>query len=299
MDNAPRTPQELKQDNIRAAGFMVLSTIFFIVNDTTMKLVAEELPILQAMAIRGALVTVGLGVAAYLTGALARWTSLADPVVLGRAGFETVGSFAFMIALPHIPLATAVALNMATPLCILPLAALFLGERYGWRRIAAIVVGFLGVMLILRPSVDGVDPWLMLSFSSCVFFAMRDVSTRRISRDIPSLLIALTMSGTVTFATAAWSAIDGWQPVGAILFAKLVLASVMVAFGYMLVVKAMRQGEVSFTGAFRYAALLWATALGWIFWREVPDPVAWAGISLVLGAGLYALHRERVRARQA
>lgn len=297
MDITPRTPLELKQDNVRAAGFMVLSTIFFIVNDTTMKLVAEELPILQAMAIRGALVTFGLGIAAYFTGALARWPSLADPIVVSRAGFETVGSFAFMIALPHIPLATAVALNMATPLCILPLAAIFLGERYGWRRIAAIVVGFVGVMLILRPSVDGVDPWLLLSFCACIFFAMRDVSTRRISRDIPSLLIALTMAGAVTVATAAWSFIDGWQPVDAILLAKLVLASVMVAFGYMLVVKAMRQGEVSFTGAFRYAALLWATVLGWVFWREVPDPVAWIGISLVLGAGLYALHRERVRAR--
>ncbi len=299
MESPLRTPLELKQDNVRAAGFMVLSTVFFIINDTTMKLVAEELPILQAMAIRGALVTVGLGVAAYMTGALARWRSLADPMVMGRAGFETVGSFAFMIALPQIPLATAVALNMATPLCILPLAALFLGERYGWRRIAAIVVGFMGVMLILRPTVDGVDPWLLLSFSSSIFFAMRDVSTRRISHDIPSFLIALTMAGTVTVATAAWSAVEGWHPVDAIVFAKLLLASVMVGFGYMLVVKAMRQGEVSFTGAFRYAALLWATMLGWVFWREIPDPVAWIGISLVLGAGLYALHRERVRARGA
>lgn len=278
---------------------MVLSTVFFIINDTTMKLVAEQLPILQAMAIRGALVTIGLGVAAFATGALARWRSLADPMVMGRAGFETIGSFAFMIALPQIPLATAVALNMATPLCILPLAALFLGERYGWRRIAAIVVGFAGVMLILRPTVDGVDPWLLLSFSSSIFFAMRDVSTRRISRDIPSFLIALTMAGAVTVATGIWSAVDGWHPVEAIVLAKLLLASVMVGFGYMLVVKAMRQGEVSFTGAFRYAALLWATMLGWVFWREIPDPVAWTGISLVLGAGLYALHRERVRARGA
>jgi drug/metabolite transporter (DMT)-like permease len=220
-------------------------------------------------------------------------------MVVGRAGFETIGSFAYMLALPNIPLATAVALNMATPLCILPLAALFLGERYGWRRIAAILVGFLGVMLILRPSVDGVDPWLLLSFGSSIFFALRDVSTRRISSEIPSLLIALTMAGTVTVSTIAWSLVEGWVPVDAATFASLCLASVLVGVGYTLVVMAMRKGEVSFTGAFRYAALLWATGVGWVVWREIPDPVAWLGVSLILGAGLYALHRERVRSRTA
>lgn len=285
------------RENIRAAGFMTLSTVFFVINDATMKLASEGLPILQAMAIRGAMVTAGLALAAGLTGALARWTSLMDPRVMLRAGSETVGSFAYMLALAKIPLATAVALNMATPLAVLPLAALMLGERYGWRRIAAILVGFAGVMLILRPSADGVDPWLLISFGSCFFFALRDVVTRRIARDIPSTLIALTMAGAVTVSTAAWSFVEGWQPVSGMQFAMLAAAAVLVGIGYMLVVKAMRIGEVSFTGAFRYAALLWAAALGWFVWREVPDALAVLGIALILGAGLYALHRERVRAR--
>jgi drug/metabolite transporter (DMT)-like permease len=299
MQVSQRTPSERKQDNIHAAGFMTLSTVFFVINDAIMKLVAQDISIIQAMAIRGVMVTLGLAVVAYLSGAFSRWHSLANPMVVGRAGFETVGSLAYMLALPHIPLATAVALNMATPLCILPLAALFLGERYGWRRIAAILVGFLGVMLILRPSVEGVDPWLLLSFGSSVFFAMRDVSTRRISSEIPSLLIAITMAGAVTIATIVWSAFEGWVPVDTGTLVSLCLASVLVGIGYTLVVKAMRKGEVSFTGAFRYAALLWATGLGWVVWREIPDPIAWLGVSLILGAGLYALHRERVRSRTA
>jgi len=299
MQDTQRPPSDRKQDNIRAAGFMTLSTVFFVINDAVMKLAAQEMSIIQAMAIRGVMVTLGLGAVAYMSGAFSRWPSLANPMVVGRAGFETIGSFAYMLALPNIPLATAVALNMATPLCILPLAALFLGERYGWRRIAAILVGFLGVMLILRPSVDGVDPWLLLSFGSSIFFALRDVSTRRISSEIPSLLIALTMAGTVTVSTIAWSLVEGWVPVDAATFASLCLASVLVGVGYTLVVMAMRKGEVSFTGAFRYAALLWATGVGWVIWREIPDPVAWLGVSLILGAGLYALHRERVRSRTA
>jgi drug/metabolite transporter (DMT)-like permease len=299
MQDTQRPPSDRKQDNIRAAGFMTLSTVFFVINDAVMKLAAQEMSIIQAMAIRGVMVTLGLGAVAYMSGAFSRWPSLANPMVVGRAGFETIGSFAYMLALPNIPLATAVALNMATPLCILPLAALFLGERYGWRRIAAILVGFLGVMLILRPSVDGVDPWLLLSFGSSIFFALRDVSTRRISSEIPSLLIALTMAGTVTVSTIAWSLVEGWVPVDAATFASLCLASVLVGVGYTLVVMAMRKGEVSFTGAFRYAALLWATGVGWVVWREIPDPVAWLGVSLILGAGLYALHRERVRSRTA
>lgn len=299
MNIPARPPSDRKQDNIRAAGFMTLSTVFFVINDAMMKLIAQEMPIVQAMAIRGVLVTLGLAAVAFLSGAFSRWRSLADPMVVGRAGFETVGSFAYMLALPHIPLATAVALNMATPLCTLPLAAAFLGERYGWRRIAAILVGFLGVMLILRPSVDGVDPWLLLSFGSSIFFALRDVSTRRISNEIPSLLIAITMAGAVSIVAIVRSAFEGWVPVDAGAFLLLALASVLVGMGYTLVVKAMRRGEVSFTGAFRYAALIWASALGWFLWRDLPDPVAWGGISLILGAGLYALHRERVRARAA
>lgn len=288
----------IRQDNIRAAGFLTLSTIFFSVNDATMKFLSQEIPMLQAMAIRGVIVTAGLAILAHYSGALRKWRKLADPVVIARSTFETVGSFAFMLSLAHIPLATAISLNMATPLAVLPLAAAFLGERYGWRRVAAIVVGFVGVMLILQPSADGVDPWLLLSFSSSLFFAMRDVSTRRISAEIPSLLIAIAMAGIVTVSTGIWSAIDGWVPLAARQVSLLFLAAVMVGFGYTLVVKAMRLGEVSFSGAFRYTALLWGTLFGWFLWRETPNATAWAGIFLILAAGLYALHRERVRARQ-
>ena len=287
----------LRADNLRAAGFMTLSTVFFSINDAAMKFVAAEMPMLQAMAIRGAAVSVGLAILAYRTGAFARWTSIVNPVVVGRSAFETVGSFAFMLSLPHIPLASAIALNMATPLCMLPLAAFILGERYGWRRIAAILVGFFGVLLIIQPTTAGVDPWLLLSFTSSIFFAVRDVATRRIPQEIPTSLIALAMAVTVTVATGIISLLEGWIPVSPTHAVLLGVASVMVGFGYTLVVKAMRKGEVGLTGAFRYAALFWATIFGWVFWREVPNVVAWCGMGLILGAGLYALHRERVRAR--
>ncbi len=289
----------IRQDNIHAAGFMTLSTVFFSVNDAAMKYIAQEIPMLQAMAVRGLIVTLGLGLFAHYSGALRSWRKLADPIVVARSTFETIGSFAFMLSLAHIPLATAISLNMATPLVVLPLAAMFLGERYGWRRVGAIVVGFFGVMLILQPSSDGVDPWLILSFSSSLFFAMRDVSTRRIAADVPSLMIALAMAGIVTATTGVWSAaVDGWIQMDGRQLALLGIAAVMVGFGYTLVVKAMRLGEVSFTGAFRYTALLWGTVFGWAIWREMPNAVAWVGILLILAAGLYALHRERVRARQ-
>lgn len=289
---------ELRRENLRAAGFMTLSTVFFSFNDATMKLLSAEMPMLQAMAIRGALVSIALAVLAHRSGAFARWTSLADPMVLGRSTFETIGSFAFMLSLPHIPLASAIALNMATPLCMLPLAAVVLGERYGWRRIAAIFVGFSGVLLVLQPTTAGVDPWLLLSFASSLFFAMRDVTTRRISREIPTSLVALAMASIVTVTTGVTSLYDGWVVIELRHWALLAVAAVMVGFGYTLVVKAMRQGEVSLTGAFRYSALLWATALGWILWREIPSMTAWMGIALILGAGLYVLHRERVRSRK-
>lgn len=298
MSQVVPTEPDNRRDNLRAAGYMTLSTVFFSINDAIMKFLSSEIPMLQAMAIRGAIVSIGLVLLAYHSGALKRWTSIADPVVVGRSTFETVGSFAFMLSLPHIPLASAIALNMATPLCALPLAAIVLRERYGWRRIAAVLVGFFGVMLILQPSTDGVDPWLLLSFTSSLFFAMRDVATRRISGEIPTSLVALAMAVVVTVTTGTVSYLDGWIWISGKQAGLLCVAAVMVGFGYTLVVKAMRQGEVSLTGAFRYSALFWATAFGWLLWREIPNSTAWLGIALILSAGLYALHRERVRARR-
>ena len=286
-------------DNIRAAGAITLASAVFVFNDAVMKHVAESVPMMQAMSVRGVAVSLVLAVLAYATGAFKRVGMLASKLVWARALSETIGSVGFMSALPHVPLAIATSLGMATPLLLLPLAWIFLGQKIGIRRVGAIVGGFAGVLLIVRPTAEGVDFWQMLAAASVLFFALRDVATRRLPPELPSLLIALVMSLTVTATTSVLAVSGGWQPMGAGEWAGVSAAALLVGTGYLLMVQAMRIGDIAMTGSFRYTAMVFAVALGWWVWGELPDFLAWCGIALILASGLYALHRERVRALSA
>ncbi|MCM0019725.1 MAG: DMT family transporter [Tagaea sp.] len=286
-------------DNARGAAMLTGAMAFFVVNDAAMKLAAAEVPMLQAMAIRGLPVTLAFLLIAWRTGALAKARYLLDRLVLARTGTELAGSLLFMPALAHIPIATALALNQSVPLLIVPLAVLLLGEKVGWRRMSAVAIGFAGVLLILRPGAENLDPWLLVSFASAFFFAIRDTITRMIGSHVPSMLIALAMSGSVMTACAIATAIAGWVPMTPTAWAAIAFACVVVSAGYFLSVAAMRTGELTLTGAFRYSALVWAALLGWIIWDELPDLQGWVGIALIVASGLYALHRARVRARAA
>jgi drug/metabolite transporter (DMT)-like permease len=284
-------------DNARGALLLSTAMAFFVVNDAAMKLASAEVPMLQAMAVRGVPVTLAFLAIAWRTGALAKARYLLDRLVLARTGTELAGSLLFMPALAHIPLATALALNQSVPLLIIPLAMLLLGEKVGWRRISAVAVGFVGVLLILRPGAGGLDPWLLASFASAFFFAIRDTITRMIGSHVPSILIALAMSSSVMVACAIATMFAGWQPMTGVAWAGVAVACSVVGVGYFLSVAAMRTGELSMTGAFRYLALVWAALLGWAIWGELPDVQGWVGIALIVVSGLYALHRARVRAR--
>jgi S-adenosylmethionine uptake transporter len=285
--------------NARGAVLLTVSMAFFAVNDAAMKLAAADVPMLQAMAVRGLPVTLAFLAIAWRAGALARARFLLDRLVLARTATELSGSLLFMPALAHIPLATALALNQTVPLLIVPLAVVLLGEKVGWRRMSAVAVGFAGVLLILRPGAGGLDPWLLASFASAFFFAARDTITRMIDPRVPSILIAMAMSGSVMLACALATLHAGWVPMTGTAWAGVAVACVAVGIGYLLSVAAMREGEITLTGAFRYSALVWAALLGWAIWGDLPDFWGWIGIALIVGSGLYALHRARVRARAA
>jgi drug/metabolite transporter (DMT)-like permease len=183
---------------------------------------------------------------------------------------------------------------MATPLAILPFAVLLLGEQVRWRRWSALVAGFIGVLLVVQPGGD-VNWYAVIAFASTFVFALRDVCTRLVPLRIPSILITTLSAAILTVATGAVAFYAGWRPVTGEHLAAIGVASVMVAVGMHLLVMATRIGEVSVIAGFRYSGLVWGVVLGYAIWGDLPGPVAWAGIGLIVGAGLYAAHRERVR----
>lgn len=285
--------------NRRGITAMSLGMVSFVANDALIKLVSASLPSGQLIFIRGLFAITLLLVLCRLTGAWhaaqGGWRALGQRAVLLRAGFDALATIAYLTSLFHLPLGNATAINMATPLVITLMAVLWLGERVGPARWAAIGCGFVGVMLIVQPRAEGFNAYAWLCLAGTLLHAARDLVTRRIHRSTPSLLITLSTAVAVTLLASVIGLVQGWVAVSASQVALLAVASVFLSTGYYLLIVAMRDGDISVIAPFRYVGLLFALLLGWLIWGDMPNPLAWAGITLLVGAGLYVLNQQRVR----
>lgn len=285
--------------NRRGIVFMSAAMSVFIVNDTLIKIASESMPASQVIGLRGMMAAVWIGAVLLATTPARELRWLGEPRVLGRCLLDIAGTFTYLWALFALPIATATAVNMATPIFITVMAVLWLRESVGWRRWCAVAAGFIGVLLIVRPSAEGLNWWALLAFGATGLHAFRDIYTRHISSRIPSIVITFANALSVGLFGCAMAVVDDWRPMGWREWVLLSSASLFLAIGYHWVVLAMRAGEASVIGAFRYSGLVWAVIIGWVVWAHVPDGLTWAGMALLVGAGLYIVHRERVRARES
>ncbi|MFB9952624.1 DMT family transporter [Rhizobium puerariae] len=283
-------------ENSRGALFMSLAMAAFTCNDALIKSITSELGIAQIMAVRGVIATILIyGVARYL-GVAMSLKAVMQPLVLLRTFFEIGATLTFLSALAHIEFASASSIMQSLPLAVTLGAALFLGEPVGWRRWTAIAVGFLGVIIIIRPGPEGFTPAALFAVAACFFTASRDITTKRIADDIPTLTVTLFTSLANTFVGAILIApMGGWQPVSSNALMHLTLASVLVFAGYQAIIKSMRIGEISFVAPFRYTGLLWALTISVFLFGERPNAYMLTGAAIVIGSGLYTFYRERKR----
>ncbi len=209
-----------------------------------------------------------------------------------------LGTVTFLAAIVHLPLANTAAIFQALPLAVTLGAALMFGEPVGWRRWLAIMAGFIGVHIIVRPGVEGFNQFTLFALVSVFFCAVRDLATRRIPAQVPSLFITLVTTVTVTIAGAAIIVpLGGWTPPSSRALGLLTLAAVLLLIGYQCVIMALRSGDISAVAPFRYSALLWAMLLGYLVFGDVPDAMMVTGASIIVLSGLYAFYRERIRHR--
>jgi drug/metabolite transporter (DMT)-like permease len=270
----------------------------FTINDTITKLLSSEMNFGQVMLVRGLFATT-------LIAALARHqkavrplhTLLVMPVLLRVAG-EVGGTVSFLAAISHLPLANTSAILQALPLLITLGAAMTFGEPVGWRRWLAITAGFIGVLIIVRPGAEGFNQFSLFALVSVMFSAVRDLATSRIPAKIPSLLITLVTTVTVTTVGAAiLFPLGGWTPLSGRALGRSALAAVLVLIGYQCIITALRTGDISAVAPFRYSALLWAMLLGYLVFGDVPDRMMMTGASIIVLSGLYAFYREHKRHR--
>jgi drug/metabolite transporter (DMT)-like permease len=271
----------------------------FIVNDAFIKFVSQALPTAQMIFIRSVMVTLILFAAARASGAMVRARDAVDGRVMLRAAVDAMATLLYLAALVHLPIANATAINLAAPLFITVFAVLFMAEKVGLPRWLAIGAGFAGVVMVIQPSAAGFNAWGLMSLSATVLHAARDLMTRRLPQSMPSLLITLTTAVAATLFSGLWTLTQGWKPVNPTQFLLVMCAAFFVAAGFYLITAAMRAGELSVIGAFRYTGLLVALVLGYVIWGDVPNALAWAGIALIIGSGLYILQGERRRAARA
>ena len=288
-------------DNARGALLMNISMASFTLNDTCMKAVTEVVPTFQAALVRGVMTVAALFVVARFMGGLRlRFTGVDARTISWRCVGEVLSTVTYLIALKHMPLANLSAIMQSLPLAVTLGAALFFGEAVGWRRATAIAVGFLGVLIIVRPGTEGFDRWSVLALLSVASVVLRDLSTRRLSRSVPSVSVAIYAAGSVTLLSAFAVPFTGGLPHIALPNALLLIAaSVCLIAGYMSSVMAMRVGEIGFVAPFRYTSLIWAIILGWLVFNQFPGPVTLAGAAIVIATGIFTLYRERKTARAA
>lgn len=288
-------------DNARGAIYMMVAMAAFTLNDTAMKALTQDLPLFQAIAMRGLLTCLGLMALAMALGQWRPSLPRRDGRVIGlRCVAEIVSTVLFLAALMHMPLANLSAIMQALPLAVTLAAALVFKDPVGWRRMTAILIGFVGVLIIIRPGPDGFDIWSLMGLGSVAFVVVRDLSTRGISREVPSVMVAVWSSGAVTAAAAVASLSTGWVALSPEQGVLVGAAAMALLVGYLFSVMVMRVGDISFVAPFRYTALIWAIFLGWLAFDTLPDPLTLMGAGLVVATGIFTLWRERkIKARAA
>jgi drug/metabolite transporter (DMT)-like permease len=285
-------------DNVFGAILMAVSMLSFISNDALMKFLLQTISVEQGIFMRGLVSVPLLALIAYLRKSLfvrIDWRNWR--VILTRAFAELAATMAFLTALSHMPLANITAILQALPLTVTMFAAIFFGEQVGWRRWSAILAGFIGVLIIIRPGGDGFNEYAVLAIVAVACVTVRDAITRRLDRSVPSLFVAFISAIPIFIYGGVATATTGWTIVSGAIIGIVVVAAIAITCGYLFAVMAMRNGEISFVAPFRYTGMIWAILFGFLLFGDLPDAATILGTMIVIGMGVYAFHRERIRQR--
>lgn len=296
-------------DNLRGVAYMCLSMLAFTVNDTFMKSVTAEVPLFQVIFLRGLVAISGLAVMGVVTGAFRQKLAGGDwRLIALRSVAEIFATLTFLTALLHMELANLSAIMQALPLAVTLAAAVVFKDRIGWRRMLAILVGFAGVLVIIRPGTAAFDIWSLMGVASVLSVVVRDLSVRRLGPHVPSIVVALGAAVVVALMGLSFSMLQevalfdgmtGWQTLTIGQLAKVAGAGSFLIVGYLCAVTAMRAGDIGVVAPFRYTSLLWAIGLGFVAFGDLPDGWTLVGAATVVASGIYTLLRERALRRTA
>jgi S-adenosylmethionine uptake transporter len=280
-------------ENFRGALIMMICMSAFVLNDAFVRLAGDSLPLAQILFIRGLITTFLLLAFAIYGGAFSISVSKKDKWrIFFRSVAEALTAYFFLTAVMHMPFANVTAILQILPMTVTLAAAFVFKEKVGIIRISLIILGFFGVVLIINPSADGFNLYAIYALIAVVLITIRDLITRKLSSEVPTLLPTVSASIGVLFFSVILLINTPLQPLNLQNSSFIFLAAFFIVFGYYTAVLVMRIGEISFISPFRYTAILFALILGFIFFDEKPDKAAFLGIMIVMSAGIVLMMRN-------
>jgi len=286
---------EPASSNIRGITFILIAMIGFTLEDMFIKQLSGNVSSGQIMLTFGAAGTIIFGLIAFFTKenifAPEAWTRY----TLLRAIGEGIAIIGMVKSLTYVDLSTVAAVFQVTPLVIAMGAAIFYKEAVGWRRWSAIFVGFIGVLLIVRPGVEGFSPAVLLVFLAIFGVALRDLITRMIPTTISSTVVSLQAFcvGIITGVIVLLVEGDRMLPIAQTEIVYFAAGITFAVIGYYAIVAAMRGGDYSSIMPFRYTRLLFSLIAGVLWFKERPDMLTLIGAAIIIATGVYLINRER------
>ena len=276
-----------KTSDLSGIAAMLVATAVFVIGDSFMKLVAEAVPPFEVLFVRGLAASAACAV---LLAARQEWGAISGAVhgrVLLRAAAETLSVLCYIVALARMPIADVIAILQTAPLILIVGAAVLLRERVGPVRIAIVLLGFAGALMVAQPNAAGISPAALLAFASALLIAARDLVGRKVPNSIPvtvavlaTTLMVTTAAGTMTFWVETWVAPSGRH------LAYLGAAGLLVTLGHAGVLLAYRIGRTALIAPFFYSFAVWGLVAGVAVWGALPNPLALGGIALIVMSGI-------------
>jgi len=275
---------------------MLVATATFVVGDSFMKLVTEDLPPFEVLFLRGIVASLACALLVVLRGEWSSRRGLLDPRALLRAVAETLSTLCYVMALSRMQIADVIAILQTAPLILVLGAAILFHERIGAVQAALVLVGFAGALLVAQPGATGASPAALFAFGSAGMVATRDLLGRGVPNRIPvTVVIFATMVMVMLAGGLASLLTETWVPPGARHLAFLALAGSLLAVGQIALLLAYRLGRTSTIAPFFYSFALWGVVAGLVVWGQLTNSLALAGIAAIVASGiaLVLLGRKR------
>jgi len=282
-------------ENLRGILFMILAMAGFAFEDLFIKMLSAHFPISEVIIILGFTGSIVFLIIALLQRAPIFHKELLNKHVIIRTICELLGAVFFVTAIALTPLSSATAILQITPLLVTIGAVIFFREKVGWRRWTAVFIGFMGVLLIVRPGFEGFMPASIFALLGALFLAARDLATRAMKVDLPSVTIALY--AFIAFGISGILIIPFNSPMIIPTSNQMIYfigASTFGVIAYYSLVISSRIGEMSVISPFRYSRIVFAMLLAIIILGERPDSLTLIGATIVVASGFYTFIRETV-----